>query len=274
MGASEARRQRGARRRPAAEGGLRLGAGGHRLTSGSSFSAIPEITDAERAVADLLPIGGTPDEPRARSRGAALVPHVRPHAETASTRRASRATTATGSRSCPRASKACACSTWARSTASTRSWPSTAAPSGWSRSTTSSTSTGSGRAGGSARGRRGLPRDRASCSPRASSTARRRVRARGLGERFDFVLCFGILHRVENPLGLLRILGGRLAPGGRCWWRPTGSLTTTARPRGIEVQQPGDVYARDDFVYWGFPPARWAPSPRSRASRPTIPTSR
>lgn len=22
----------------------------------------------------------------------------------------------------------------------------------------------------------------------------------------------------------------------------------------IEVREPGDVYARDDFVYWGFPP--------------------
>ena len=34
-------------------------------------------------------------------------------------------------------------------------------------------------------------------------------------ERFDVILCFGILHRVENPLGLLRALGGLLAPGGR-----------------------------------------------------------
>ena len=34
-------------------------------------------------------------------------------------------------------------------------------------------------------------------------------------ERFDMVLCFGILHRVENPLGLLRVLGSLLAPGGR-----------------------------------------------------------
>ena len=35
------------------------------------------------------------------------------------------------------------------------------------------------------------------------------------GERFDVVVCFGILHRVENPLGLLRGLGSLLAPGGR-----------------------------------------------------------
>jgi 2-polyprenyl-3-methyl-5-hydroxy-6-metoxy-1,4-benzoquinol methylase len=37
----------------------------------------------------------------------------------------------------------------------------------------------------------------------------------GSGERFDVVLCFGILHQVENPLGLLRRLAARLAPGGR-----------------------------------------------------------
>jgi tRNA (mo5U34)-methyltransferase len=30
-----------------------------------------------------------------------------------------------------------------------------------------------------------------------------------LKERFDLVYCFGILHRVENPLGLLRVLRGR-----------------------------------------------------------------
>ena len=35
------------------------------------------------------------------------------------------------------------------------------------------------------------------------------------GERFDVILCFGILHRIENPLGLLRLLGRLLAPGGR-----------------------------------------------------------
>ncbi|WP_029136546.1 class I SAM-dependent methyltransferase [Nakamurella lactea] len=44
---------------------------------------------------------------------------------------------------------------------------------------------------------------------------------RRLGESFDVVLCFGILHRVTDPIALLRALA--------------------------------DVYARDDFVYWGFP---------------------
>ena len=37
----------------------------------------------------------------------------------------------------------------------------------------------------------------------------------GSAERFDFIFCFGILHRVEDPLGLLRVLAGRLAEGGR-----------------------------------------------------------
>ena len=32
-----------------------------------------------------------------------------------------------------------------------------------------------------------------------------------LDETFDLILCFGILHRVENPLGLLKILRRRLA---------------------------------------------------------------
>src|SRR5207244_499835 len=36
-----------------------------------------------------------------------------------------------------------------------------------------------------------------------------------LGETFDFVFCFGILHRVTDPLGLLRSLRGRLADSGR-----------------------------------------------------------
>src|SRR4051794_27034271 len=36
-----------------------------------------------------------------------------------------------------------------------------------------------------------------------------------LDELFDLILCFGILHRVANPLGLLRVLRGRLDEDGR-----------------------------------------------------------
>lgn len=73
------------------------------------------------------------------------------------------------------------------------------------------------------------------------------------GERFDVVLCFGILHRVENPLGLLRRLAALLAPGGRLLIETYG-IAGDGRvdTHLIEVQQPGGVYARDDYVYWGF----------------------
>ena len=72
-------------------------------------------------------------------------------------------------------------------------------------------------------------------------------------ERFDVVLCFGILHRVENPLGMLRRLAALLAPGGRLLIETYG-IAHDGRPdaRAIEVQQPGDVYAGDEYVYWGF----------------------
>jgi tRNA (mo5U34)-methyltransferase len=76
---------------------------------------------------------------------------------------------------------------------------------------------------------------------------------RELGERFDVVLCFGILHRVTNPIGLLRALADVLAPGGEIVLETYGSHPAANAP-AIEVHEPGDVYARDDFVYWGFSP--------------------
>jgi tRNA (mo5U34)-methyltransferase len=73
------------------------------------------------------------------------------------------------------------------------------------------------------------------------------------GERFDAVLCFGILHRVENPLGMLRRLGALLAPGGRLLVETYGISNDGRLDAGmIEVHEPGDVYARDEYVYWGF----------------------
>ncbi len=74
---------------------------------------------------------------------------------------------------------------------------------------------------------------------------------RELGERFDVVLCFGILHRVTNPIALLRALADVLAPGGEIVLETYGSHPAANAP-AIEVHEPGDVYARDDFVYWGF----------------------
>ena len=73
-----------------------------------------------------------------------------------------------------------------------------------------------------------------------------------LEERFDLVYCFGILHRVENPLGLLRVLRGRY--GGR----RDGAARDLRRRLGRSTR-PGDPglrarggFARDDFIYWGF----------------------
>ena len=76
---------------------------------------------------------------------------------------------------------------------------------------------------------------------------------RELGERFDVVLCFGILHRVTDPTALLHALADVLAPGGEILLETYGSRLATDAP-AIEVHEPGDVYARDDFVYWGFSP--------------------
>lgn len=73
-----------------------------------------------------------------------------------------------------------------------------------------------------------------------------------LGERFDVVLCFGILHRVTDPIALLRALTDVLAPGGEIVLETYGSGLPADAP-AIEVCELGDVYARDEYVYWGFP---------------------
>jgi len=76
---------------------------------------------------------------------------------------------------------------------------------------------------------------------------------RELGERFDVVLCFGILHRVTDPIALLSTLAAVLEPGGRVVLETYGSRLDPDSP-ALEVHEPSDVYARDDFVYWGFGP--------------------
>src|SRR2546422_8752984 len=73
-----------------------------------------------------------------------------------------------------------------------------------------------------------------------------------LDERFDLVYCFGILHRVENPLGLLRVLRGRTASGGTVLVETYGVRPEERDGPAIRVSEPGDVYAHDEFVYWGF----------------------
>jgi tRNA (mo5U34)-methyltransferase len=73
-----------------------------------------------------------------------------------------------------------------------------------------------------------------------------------LDERFDLVYCFGILHRVENPLGLLRVLRGRTASGGTVLVETYGLRPQDRDGPAIRVLEPGEIYAGDDFVYWGF----------------------
>ena len=74
----------------------------------------------------------------------------------------------------------------------------------------------------------------------------------GLEERFDLVYCFGILHRVENPLGLLRVLRRRTVDGGTVLVETYGVGREDRNGPAIRVFEPGEVYARDGFVYWGF----------------------
>jgi tRNA (mo5U34)-methyltransferase len=69
---------------------------------------------------------------------------------------------------------------------------------------------------------------------------------------FHFIYCCGILHRVENPLGLLRVLRRRLAEGGRVLLETYGVERGLRDGATIRVAAQGEVYARDEFVYWGF----------------------
>jgi tRNA (mo5U34)-methyltransferase len=74
-----------------------------------------------------------------------------------------------------------------------------------------------------------------------------------LDEQFDVALCFGILHRVTDPVAMLQALADRLTPGGEVVLETYGSRLPADLP-ALEVHEPGDVYPRDDFVYWGFTP--------------------
>ena len=48
-----------------------------------------------------------------------------------------------------------------------------------------------------------------------------------------------------------RVVADVLTPGGEIVLETYGSRLAADAP-AIEVHDPGDVYARDDFVYWGF----------------------
>jgi tRNA (mo5U34)-methyltransferase len=74
-----------------------------------------------------------------------------------------------------------------------------------------------------------------------------------LDELFELILCFGILQRVQHPLGLLGVLARRLAPGGEVLLETYGVADRALeRQAAIHVPEPGEVYSRDEFVYWGF----------------------
>jgi tRNA (mo5U34)-methyltransferase len=74
-----------------------------------------------------------------------------------------------------------------------------------------------------------------------------------LDERFDLIFCFGILHRVGNPLGLLRRLRDRLGERGRVLVETHGVAGDEGAERGeILVPDPGEVYPGDEFVFWEF----------------------
>lgn len=89
-----------------------------------------------------------------------------------------------------------------------------------------------------------------------SKTEYRRVDAFDLDqleETFDLILCFGILHRVDDPMGLLKVLRRRLSAGGGVLLETYGSADRALdASAAIHVCEAGEVYARDDFVYWGF----------------------
>jgi len=77
-----------------------------------------------------------------------------------------------------------------------------------------------------------------------------------LDETFDLILCFGLLHRVENPLGLLKTLRRRLADGGQVLLETHGAADRALdASAAAHIPEAGEVYARDDYVYWGFTPA-------------------
>ena len=88
-----------------------------------------------------------------------------------------------------------------------------------------------------------------------SAVEYRRMDAFALGdlrERFDFVYCCGILHRVENPLGLLRALRESIVDGGSVLIEALGLGPEQRDGALIRVAEPGEVYPDDEFVYWGF----------------------
>jgi tRNA (mo5U34)-methyltransferase len=73
-------------------------------------------------------------------------------------------------------------------------------------------------------------------------------------ERSDLIFCCGILHRVEAPARLLRLLNRRLAEGGRVLIETHGVFADPNDGDPVHRYKPGEVYPDDDYVFWGFTP--------------------
>ena len=87
-----------------------------------------------------------------------------------------------------------------------------------------------------------------------------------LGETFDFVFCLGILHRVTDPLGLLRLLRARLADGGHVLLETYGINHEDGSSPYIRVHRPGDVTPTTSSSTGASAPKRYAASPSWPAS--------
>ncbi|MEU6375922.1 methyltransferase domain-containing protein [Streptomyces sp. NPDC046909] len=83
-------------------------------------------------------------------------------------------------------------------------------------------------------------------------------------ERFDFIYCCGMLHRVPNPLGMLQVLRNLLRPEGRILLETYGVPEGHEDTPAIQVLSAGEANPGDDVHYWGFGPrtlarlAEWA----------------
>jgi tRNA (mo5U34)-methyltransferase len=79
------------------------------------------------------------------------------------------------------------------------------------------------------------------------------TRSRSMGSRSALTSSTAsALHRVENPLGLLRVLRGRTVDSGAVLVETYGVGPDDRNRPAIRASEPGEVYARDEFVYWGF----------------------
>jgi tRNA (mo5U34)-methyltransferase len=88
-----------------------------------------------------------------------------------------------------------------------------------------------------------------------SRVAYRRLDALGLDEldqAFDFIFCCGILHRVEAPARLLRVMRRRLSAAGRVLVETHGVFEERDGGDPVHRYRPGEVYPHDDYVYFGF----------------------